>query len=217
MQPKARSASSSTMVADFPPSSRKRRFIVAAPFSMIPCPTAVEPVNEMRSTFGEIVGLFTDKMIGRRHDVDPSRGDVGVVGDQPAQTCCIEGRVRCRLKDDRVAGGERLAEFLNGDFEREVPWHDRADDPHRFAPHVARGVDPRHRYDRIPERESPRIGVDEGSGNRNASANGASSCGPCVSARGQPTSRMSSSRSSSRSASIASWSCCRQRDESRGS
>ena len=51
----ARSASSSTIVADLPPSSRNRRFIVAAPFSMIRLPTAVEPVKEIRSTFGESV------------------------------------------------------------------------------------------------------------------------------------------------------------------
>ena len=41
------------MAADFPPNSRKSRFIVAAPRSMMRRPTAVEPVNEMRSTFGE--------------------------------------------------------------------------------------------------------------------------------------------------------------------
>ncbi len=50
-----RSASSSTMVADLPPSSRNSRFNVAAPFSMIRRPTAVEPVNEIRSTFGDSV------------------------------------------------------------------------------------------------------------------------------------------------------------------
>ena len=50
-----RSASSRTTVADLPPSSRKTRFMVAAPFSMMRCPTAVEPVNEIMSTFGESV------------------------------------------------------------------------------------------------------------------------------------------------------------------
>ncbi len=42
-------------------------------------------------------------------------------------------------------------------------------------------------------------------------ARGASSCGPWVTMRGQPTSRMSSSRSCSCSASSACWSCSRQR------
>ena len=48
-------------------------------------------------------------------------------------------------------------------------------------------------------------------GNFSASASGASSCGPCVSMRGQPASRISSSRSASFSASSAVWSCSRQR------
>ena len=55
MHERARSASSSTMVADLPPSSRNRRFIVAEPFSMIRLPTAVDPVNEIRSTLGDMV------------------------------------------------------------------------------------------------------------------------------------------------------------------
>ena len=51
----AKSASSSTMVADLPPSSRKVRLSVAPPFSMMRMPTAVEPVKEIRSTLGERV------------------------------------------------------------------------------------------------------------------------------------------------------------------
>ena len=48
----AKSASSQTIMADLPPSSRNTRFSVGAPFSMIRLPVAVEPVNEIRSTFG---------------------------------------------------------------------------------------------------------------------------------------------------------------------
>ena len=50
----SKSASSRTMSADLPPSSRKSRFRVGAPFSMIRRPTAVEPVNEIRSTRGSM-------------------------------------------------------------------------------------------------------------------------------------------------------------------
>ncbi len=42
-------------MADLPPSSRKTRLRVAAPFSMIRFPTAVDPVNEIRSTLGDSV------------------------------------------------------------------------------------------------------------------------------------------------------------------
>ncbi len=61
MQPSAKSASSKTIVADLPPSSRNRRFIVAAPFSMIRLPTTVEPVKEIRSTFGDSVSSSPTK------------------------------------------------------------------------------------------------------------------------------------------------------------
>ena len=50
----SKSVSSRMMSADLPPSSRNSRFRVGAPFSMIRRPTAVEPVNEMRSTRGSV-------------------------------------------------------------------------------------------------------------------------------------------------------------------
>ena len=56
-----KSASSRTMVADLPPSSRNSRFMVAAPFSMIRLPTTVEPVNEIRSTLGDSVSSSPTK------------------------------------------------------------------------------------------------------------------------------------------------------------
>ncbi len=61
MHPSAKSASSNTIVADLPPSSRNSRFMVAAPFSMIRWPTAVDPVNEIRSTFGDSVSSSPTK------------------------------------------------------------------------------------------------------------------------------------------------------------
>ena len=42
-------------MADLPPSSRKTRLRVAAPFSMIRFPVAVEPVNEIMSTSEDAV------------------------------------------------------------------------------------------------------------------------------------------------------------------
>src|SRR6202050_2668484 len=50
-----KSASSHTIMADLPPSSRNTCLSVAAPFSMILLPTAVEPVKEIMSTRGETV------------------------------------------------------------------------------------------------------------------------------------------------------------------
>src|SRR3954467_8659816 len=51
----AKLASSSTMLADLPPSSRKTRFSVSAPCAAMRLPTAVEPVNEIMSTSGDDV------------------------------------------------------------------------------------------------------------------------------------------------------------------
>src|ERR1700756_1632356 len=47
-----RSASSSRMLGDLPPSSSVTRFIVAAPSRMIDLPTPTEPVNEILATSG---------------------------------------------------------------------------------------------------------------------------------------------------------------------
>ena len=90
----AKSASSSTMVADLPPSSRNVRLSVAPPFSMIRLPTAVEPVNEIRSTFGRQRELLADEVVGRGHDVEDAGREVGLLGDEPAQARGVPRRVR---------------------------------------------------------------------------------------------------------------------------
>ncbi len=61
-----RSASSSTIVADLPPSSRKRRFMVAAPFSMMRLPTAVDPVKEMSVDERRERELLADEVVRAR-------------------------------------------------------------------------------------------------------------------------------------------------------
>ena len=107
----AKSASSRTMFADLPPSSRKSRFRVAAPFSMIRRPTAVEPVKEMRSTSGDERELLADQVVGRRDDVDDAGRDVGLLGDEAADEGGVPRRVGCGLQHDRVAGGQGLAQL----------------------------------------------------------------------------------------------------------
>ena len=59
----AKSASSSTMVADLPPSSRKRRFIVAAPFSMIRLPTDRRPGEGDQVDLRRERELLADEMV----------------------------------------------------------------------------------------------------------------------------------------------------------
>ena len=146
-----RSASSSTIVADLPPSSRKTRFMVAAPFSMIRRPTAVEPVNEIMSTFGDSV---SSSPIRWSDDVTmlitPGR-DVGLLGDQAAEERRVPRRVRRRLHDHRVARRQGLADLVQRHLDGEVPRDDGADDADRLAP------DP-PRVDRA--RDAHRVGQD---------------------------------------------------------
>ena len=108
---KPRSASSRTMVADFPPSSKKLRFMVAAPFSMMRCPTAVEPVNEIMSTLGDSVSSSPMRW---SDDVTMLTTPVGMsvcsATDAPAawrSTACPG-----RLQHHGVAGGQRLAQLV---------------------------------------------------------------------------------------------------------
>ena len=62
----ARSASSSTIAADLPPSSRNTFFSVGAAAAMIARPVAVEPVNETRSTRGSVASTDGDAVVARR-------------------------------------------------------------------------------------------------------------------------------------------------------
>ena len=78
-------------------------------------------------------------MIRSGDDTDDPGRDVGVLGDQPAQASCVEGGVGRGLQHHRVAGGQGLAELVEGHLEREVPRHDRTDHSDRLAPHLAGG------------------------------------------------------------------------------
>ena len=92
----------------------EQRFMVGAPFAMMRCRSAVEPVNEMRSTRGSIDELLADQVVGRRDDVDDARRDVGLLGDEAAEAGGVPRRVGRRLEDHGVAGGQRLAELVRG-------------------------------------------------------------------------------------------------------
>ncbi len=78
-------------------------------------------------------------MIRSGDDADDPGRDVGVLGDQPTQAGCVEGCVGRGLQNHRVAGGQGLAELVQGHLEREVPRHDRTDHADRLAPHLAGG------------------------------------------------------------------------------
>ncbi len=203
-----KSASSSTMVADLPPSSRKTRFMVAAPFSMIRWPTAVEPVNEIMSTLGESV---SSSPIRWSDDVTMLRTPAGMsvfsatmrpssvafhgVSGAGLSTTVLPVASDCPSLCEVTSKGK-----FHGTMAPTTPTGSRQIRRESTEPWmlVASGSTVSHSNSSISL-----------AGQANASEIGASSCGPFVVMRGQPTSRISSSRSSSCSAWSASCSCSR--------
>ncbi len=200
-----KSASSSTMVADFPPNSRNSRFMVAAPFSMIRLPTAVDPVNEIMSTLGEIVSSSPTKWSDAVTTFTTPRRDIRLLGDEPAEPGGVERCVRRGLEYHGVSGRQGLPQLVDGDLEREVPRCDGADHAdgscHTFRVVFTPPVTDTTVSPRSVSQAKVSISL---AGYRSPSSSGASNCGPWVTARGAPTSRISSSRNSSTSPTIAS-------------
>ena len=164
----------------------------------------------MRSTSGESVSSSPTRWSERGDDVDDAGGDVGLLGDQPAEQRGVPRRVGRRLEHHGVAGGERLADLVDRHLEREVPRGDGADDADRLLDGSRRWSGCRGGRGRRAGRSPTRTRRSAWPGTAARRSSGTSSCGPLVSMRGQPTSRISCSRSSSCSPSSASCSCSRQ-------
>ena len=107
--------------------------MVAAPFSMMRMPTAVDPVNEIRSTFGRDGQLLTDEVVGGGDDVEHAGGDVGLFRDQTTKPGGVPRSVRCGLENHRITGRQGLPKLVEDDLERKVPGGDRADNSGRLA------------------------------------------------------------------------------------
>ena len=134
----AKSGASSRMIlADLPPSSRKTRFSVAAPFSMMRLPTAVEPVKEITSTRGSVDQHFAGHGgIGGADHVEYARREAGF-GRQFAHDRAHQRRVRRGLQHHGAAGEQRGDDLADVDVQRHVPRRDRADHAQRFVHHDA--------------------------------------------------------------------------------
>ncbi len=199
------------MVADLPPSSRKRRFIVAAPFSMIRLPTTVEPVKEIRSTLGDSVSSSPTKWSDAVTTFTTPAGMSVFSAISLPRRVALNGVFGAGFNTTVLPVPSAWPSFWmvtsNGKFHGTIAPTTPAGSRHTFrvvfmpvSETIASPSDVSHGYSSISL-----------AGYLSASASGASSCGPWVIARGHPTSRMSSSRSSSCSDSNASCSCSRQR------
>ena len=117
-------ASSKTMLAALPPSSRVTFLSVPATVLAIARPTSVEPVKATLSTSG-----WRDQRrpggAGAGDDVDHARRQVGLLADLGEQQR-RQRRGLGRLEDDGVAGRERGRDLPGQHQEREVPRDDLA-------------------------------------------------------------------------------------------
>ncbi len=135
MAPPGSGASSRTMLADLPPSSRNTFFTVSAPFGHD------APARGRRPREGDHVDSrvggedLAHQMVRGRHDVDDAGGDVGLLGDQPAEDGRRPRRVGSGLEHHGVARREGRAQLGEVQVEREVPRRDGSHHPHRLAPH----------------------------------------------------------------------------------
>ena len=122
-------ASSKTMLAALPPSSRVTFLSVPATVRAIALPTSVEPVKATLSTSG-----WADERLaggaGAGDDVDDARRQVGLLADLGEEQ---RGQRRGlgRLEHDGVAAGQRRGDLPRQHQQREVPRDDLAGDAER--------------------------------------------------------------------------------------
>ena len=132
-----KSASSSTIAADLPPSSRKTFLSVSLAAAMIRRPVGVDPVKVTMSTSGLVGQHRADLRVGTAEHVDHAGGDVGVVGDQLAERERDQRGVRCALEHHRAAGRQRGRELGQCELVRIVVGDDRRHHPAGFFLHPA--------------------------------------------------------------------------------
>ena len=81
------------------------------------------------------------RVLGRGHDVDHARGDVGLLGDEPPEHRGAPRGVRRRLEHHGVARGQGRPQLGQVDLVGHVPGGDGAHHPGGLAPHPPVGGD----------------------------------------------------------------------------
>ena len=108
--------------------------MVAAPFSMMRCPTAVEPVNEIMSTLGDSVSSSPTRWSDDVTTLTTPAGMSVCSAISRPRNVAFHGVSGAGLSDDRVAGGQRLAQLVQRHLDGEVPRDDGAHHTDRLAP-----------------------------------------------------------------------------------
>ena len=117
-------ASSKTMLAPLPPSSRVTFLSVPAIWRAIALPTAVEPVKATLLTSGCATSAAPVVAVPGK-DVDDALGQARLAADVREEQRGQRGRLG-GLQDHRVAGGERRGDLPREHQQREVPGDDLA-------------------------------------------------------------------------------------------
>ena len=132
-----KSASSRTIIADLPPSSRNTFLMVSLAAAMILRPVAVDPVKVTTSTSGLVVSGDADRGVGGADHVDDAGRDVGVLGDHLAERQRGQRGVGGGLEHDRAAGGQRRTQLGHRQLVGIVVGDDRRDHAGGFLLHPA--------------------------------------------------------------------------------
>ena len=114
--------------------------MVSAPCRISSLPTAVEPVNEIMSTRGSVPSIAATSLDGVGTTLTTPAGMSVCSAIKPAEPGRVPRRVRIGLEHDGIAGGQRRAELVEDDLDREVRRRDRGDDADRLlddGAHVA--------------------------------------------------------------------------------
>ena len=126
------SASSSTMIAFLPPSSRCTCLRLSAAAFVTATPVVARAGERDDRDAGVPHERIARGLAVAVHDVHDASGHAGLL-EQLDEALRQERRVLGRLQHDRVAADERGRELPRRDRDREVPRRDRADDADRHA------------------------------------------------------------------------------------
>src|SRR5256885_1655766 len=127
---RSRSASSRTMIAFLPPSSRWTCLRLSAALLRTATPVSREPVSVITGTSGWRTSRSPTSP-PPPHDVDDPGRDARL-GEQLDEALAQQRRVGRRLEDHRVPADERGRDLPGRDRDREVPGRDHADDSDRL-------------------------------------------------------------------------------------
>ena len=155
----SRSASSSTMLADLPPSSCATRLTVGAALRATSMPARVDPVNDTISDVGMRGERGADRRAVALDEVEDA-GRHARLGEDLGDDDRVQRRDLRRLEDHRAAGRQRRRDLGADLVQRPVPRRDERAHPDRLGddgrrPHLLLELEALQRLERDGEVPEP--------------------------------------------------------------